>query len=173
MVHEQKFKELPSSKCPVRVGGTCWTCNHRAWVLFPLGILSLDFFYFHKVKTKMPQLAFSYSLWKLECKHETIDGHDSELGHCVLNIVLRTDRCDKGSLWIVRIIEGLGRESCVNITVLQDPGQILYNDSLQRVTGNTVVLVRCPRLHCCGEITSCFIWLTLTETTIAFVKMNT
>ena len=29
MVHEQKFKDLPSSKCPVRVGGACWTWDQR------------------------------------------------------------------------------------------------------------------------------------------------
>ena len=46
--------------------GACWTWNLRAWDLFPLRVtfLSLDVFYFHKVNTKMPQLAFPYSLWK-------------------------------------------------------------------------------------------------------------
>ena len=64
VVHEQKFKDLPSSKCPVRVAGACWTWNLRARALFPLGVTFYHwiFFYFHKVKTKMPQLPFAYSL---------------------------------------------------------------------------------------------------------------
>ena len=42
----------------------------------------------------------------------------------------------KGVFELRGIIEGLGRGSCVNTTLLQDPGQILCY-SLKRVTGNT------------------------------------
>ena len=38
MVHGQKFKVLPSSKCPVWVGGACWTRNPGPVVQYSLGV---------------------------------------------------------------------------------------------------------------------------------------
>ena len=39
VVHEQKFKDLLSSKCPVRVGGACWTLNPGPVVQYSLGVI--------------------------------------------------------------------------------------------------------------------------------------
>ena len=38
VVHEQKFKDLSNSKCPVRVGGACWTWNPGPVVQYSLGV---------------------------------------------------------------------------------------------------------------------------------------
>ena len=47
VVHEQKFKDLLlSSKCPVRVGGACWTCNPGPVVQYSLGVIFCYCFFF-------------------------------------------------------------------------------------------------------------------------------
>ena len=55
VVHEQKFKDLSSSKWQVRVGGACWTCNSGPVVQYSLGVRFItSLFCFHVVKPVMP-----------------------------------------------------------------------------------------------------------------------
>ena len=57
-MQEQKFKDLSSSKCLLRVGGML---HLESWasgsILTGANILSLDFFVFHVIKRLMPILA--------------------------------------------------------------------------------------------------------------------
>ena len=66
-MHEQKFEDLPSSKCPLRVEGACWTCNLGPVVQYSLGaIFCYCNFRFHMVKTLKSILALLPFLFNYE-----------------------------------------------------------------------------------------------------------
>ena len=57
VVHEQKFKDLLSSKCQVSVERIVLDLeSEAAWVLFPPGVTFCNWNFFHVVKPLMPIL---------------------------------------------------------------------------------------------------------------------
>ena len=82
-MHEQKFKDLPSSKCPVRVGGACWTWNPGPVVQYSLGVkLCYCNCHFYVVKTLKPILTLLPFLFDYE--------KNSNDGQYVLSLTLHT-----------------------------------------------------------------------------------
>ena len=80
MVHEQKFKDPLSSTCQVSVKRRVLDLESEAMRglgSIPTGgnILSLEFFCFHAVKTKMPILAFMCTCEKPNCVNTCIEYH--------------------------------------------------------------------------------------------------